>query len=140
MKKNIAIILLVFIGIVPAMSQSHGRHNKKHREITELVSDLSQNQKKKIDGIRKESKTKVLALRAQQKAVRDSIVSLMELEGDQSTALYPLFNREAELQVAVSREMYSTKLKIDEVLTKEQRAELRTACKKDGKPRNKTKE
>ena len=51
----------------------------------------------------------------------------MELEGDQSRHLNPLFEREAQLQAAVSREMYSAKVRIDDVLTREQRQGLRTA-------------
>ena len=53
-----------------------------------------------------------------------SIILFLEREGDQSRTLYPLFDREARLQVAISREMYATKLRIDEVLTKEQRQTL----------------
>lgn len=55
----------------------------------------------------------------------------MELEGDHSRELYPLFDREAQLQTAINREMYATKIRIDEVLTREQRQTLRNASRKD---------
>ncbi len=109
------------------------RHEKKHQEITELVSDLSATQKRKIDAISRDSKVKMSALRTQQKAVRDSIAMFMNLEGDHSKELYPLFDREATLQTAISREMYSTKLSVDALLTKEQRTQLRATMDKERK-------
>lgn len=130
----VAIILLPFtFHLSPCFAQHDGRHPEKKRptDITELVDDLSAPQKHKIDNISKESKVRVEALRRQRQAVRDSIRLYMELEGDQSKLLYPLFDREAQLQAAVSREMYSAKLRIDEVLTKEQRATLRKATRLD---------
>ena len=100
-----------------------------------MVGNLSAAQKRKIESIRQH----VDNLRKQQKAVRDSIAMYMELEGDQSAALYPLFDREAAINVAIGREMYAGKVRIDEVLTKEQRAELRKACTKDRHPHRKGK-
>lgn len=132
MKRYFILALLVAIA-APVVAQHDGRHpEKKHQaDITELVDDLSAPQKHKIDNISKESKERVETLRQQRQAVRDSIRLFMELEGDQSKALYPLFDREAQLQAAVSREMYSAKLRIDEVLTKEQRAAIRKASRRD---------
>ena len=130
----VAIILLPFtFHLSPCFAQHDGRHPEKKRQadITELVDDLSAPQKRKIENISKESKERVDALRASQRSVRDSISLYMEREGDQSKVLYPLFDREAQLQAAVSREMYSAKLRIDEVLTKEQRATLRKATRRD---------
>ena len=107
-----------------------GKKGERHKEITEMVSDLSSQQRKRLDAITDASKEKVSALRIRQKAVRDSITMYMEREGDQSRILYPLFEREAQLQCAISREMYATKVKIDELLTPEQRRQVRDACRK----------
>lgn len=101
-----------------------------HRDITKIVSDLSASQKKKLDAINEESKKNVDALRAQQKAVRDSIAMYIHREGDNSRILYPLFDREAQIQSSISREMYSTKIKIDAVLTAEQRKMVSEACRR----------
>lgn len=101
-----------------------------HRDITKIVSDLSASQKKKLDAINEESKKTVDALRAQQKAVRDSIAMYIHREGDNSRILYPLFDREAQIQSSISREMYSTKIKIDAVLTAEQRKMVSEACRR----------
>ncbi len=132
MKRYFILALLIAIA-APVVAQHDGRHPEKKlpTDITELVDDLSAPQKHKIDNISKESKSRVESLRQQRQAVRDSIRFYMELEGDQSKALYPLFDREAQLQAAVSREMYSAKLRIDEILTKEQRAALRKATRRD---------
>lgn len=134
MKKVILLILCACA--LPAMAQHDGKpREKKHRDITELVSDLSASQKRKIETISKESKERVGALRARKKEVCDSIAMFMERDGDQSRQLYPLFDREAALQVSINREMYQDKLKLDAVLTPEQRAELRSTMDRDKKKR-----
>ena len=129
--KKIVIITLLFVTALPAIAQREGkRGERRHRDITEMGSDLSASQKRKIDAIGKESKERVGAMRQQQKQVRDSIAMYMDRDGDQSRALYPLFEREANIQVSINREMYTTKRRIDEVLTVSQRDELRQAMKK----------
>ena len=135
MKRYLVLALLLALA-APVAAQHDGRQHgqKKRADITELVSDLSAPQKRKIENISKESKERVDALRKQQQAVRDSIRMYMEREGDQSKVLYPLFDREAQLKAAVDREMYATKLRLDEVLTKEQRAALRQAVQTDRAP------
>ena len=57
----------------------------------------------------------------------------MEKEGDQSDKLFPLFDREAAIQAEISKEMYTTRQQIDQVLTDEQLAEFRARCKADRK-------
>ena len=126
MKRTTLLLLLLALSL-PMAAQHDGRQpdKKKHADITELVGDLSAPQKRRLENITKESKARVDDLRRQQGAVRDSIRMYMDREGDQSAHLHPLFDREAQLQVALNREMYATKLRIDEVLTREQRATLR---------------
>lgn len=113
--------------------EGHDRHHEQRPDITELVSDLSSSQKSKLETITAESKKRVESLRKQQKALRDSIGSLMDREGDQSKALFPLFDREAKLQAEISREMYTTKVRIDQILSADQRKELNASCKKHKK-------
>lgn len=108
--------------------EERGRH--KHPNITEMISDLSSDQKQALKGITQESKARVKKLRSQQKAVRDSIATFMERDGDQSATLHPLFDREARLQSLISREMYATKVRVDEVLTPAQRQQVKEKCKK----------
>ena len=126
MKRHIILILLLAVAFPMMAQHDNPRHDKgKRTDITELVSDLSAPQKRKIEQISKDSKERVDALRNQQRAVHDSINIFMNREGDQSKVLFPLFEREAQLHVAIDREMYTTKLRIDEVLKPEQRSELR---------------
>lgn len=120
---------------VMAQREVRGAEGKSRPAISEVVDDLNAKQKHKIDNITKESKERVDALRRQQQAVRDSITMMLDREGDQSQLLFPLFDREAKLHAAISREMYTTKLRMDEVLTKEQRDKLRKAYSKDRNPR-----
>lgn len=137
-------ILFLTLTLLLALSLSAQRNGDKHRDrkppdITQLVSNLSDSQKSKLETITNESRQRIDKLRNQQKAVRDSIAGYMEREGDQSKYLYPLFDREAKLQAEISREMYITKVHIDKVLTKEQRAEFQKASKEQRKKHGKKK-
>lgn len=128
MKRYLLIAFTLLLAMPMAAQTDHTK--RKHPEVTEVVNDLSAPQKHKIEAVSRESRERTDALRRQQRAVRDSINRYMNLEGDQSQTLYPLFDREAALQAAVSREMYTTKLRIDAILTADQRATLRAACRR----------
>ncbi len=133
-KKFFVIILMLSLcgATIAQTKKNESRENgRKRPEVTELVKDLSPLQKRKIESISKESKAKIEGFRSQQKAVRDSIGNIIERSGDQSKLLFPLFDREGALQSRISQEMYKTKLKIDEVLTKEQAKELKNAISKN---------
>lgn len=118
-----------------------GPHDRQGRrpDITKIVSNLSDAQKEKLETLMEASRQRVDKLRHQQQAVRDSIALYMDRDGNQSKKLYLLFDREAKLQVEISREMYNTKVRIDEVLTKEQRQQFRQASKEQKKHKNKKK-
>ena len=142
MKKILTLaLLLAAVPMLPAahaQQHRHGDHKQQHRpDITELVSDLNSSQKSKLETITNESRQRVDRLRARQKAVRDSISMFMDRDGDQSKTLYPLFDREARLQAELSREMYATKPRIDQILTPEQRSELLKVNKKHRNQRKK---
>ena len=124
---RIPLLAMAIVAVTPAMAQRGDAKREAPRDITQIVSDLSVSQKKKLDAINEDSKARVGVLRARQKAVRDSIAMYIHRDGDQSKVLYPLFEREAQIQCNISREMYSTKLKIDAVLTPEQRRQVRDA-------------
>lgn len=124
MKKYIFLVIAIILALPLAAQHDKRPAHKQQPELTEIVKDLSAIQKRKVETITRDSKERIDTLRKQQQAAHDSIVLFLEREGDQSRTLYPLFDREARLQVAISREMYATKLRIDEVLTKEQRQTL----------------
>ena len=139
MKKILSIAVVAIVALQCSVAFAQRPHQERdcerpkgecRPEITELVSDLSSGQKSKLEAITKESKNRVERLRKEQKQVRDSIERFMDMEGDHSKELFPLFDREARLQAEISREMYATKVRFDEVLTKEQRKELMASRKK----------
>lgn len=134
MKKILFLALTLLLGsAVLAQKPTDHRREGKRPDITKLVSNLTDNQKGKLETITNDSRQRVEKLRARKKSVRDSIALYMDREGNQSKYLNPLFDREAKIQSEISREMYSTKVRIDEVLTKEQRAEFQKASKEQRK-------
>lgn len=138
MKKVLFLTLTLVLGLsLSAQRQGGQRHKDQRPDITQLVSNLTDAQKNKLETITTESRQRVDKLRARQKAVRDSIALYIDREGNQSKYLNPLFDREARIQADISREMYSTKVRIDEVLTKEQRAEFQKASKQQRKKHGK---
>ena len=94
------------------------------------MSNLSLKQKKSLLEVRERSQNRVNELKAQLATVRDSIRDYIHRDGDNSKVLYPLFDREGELQASISREMYALRLKIDAILTPEQLKEFREAIEK----------
>ena len=138
MKKTLTLLMIVLLGGTLLAQGSPDAHRKHHRraeppKIEEMVSDLSAVQKKKLESITQDCKTKTDKLRADLQTIRTKIRALMDKEGDQSDKLFPLFDREAALQAEISKEMYSTRQKIDQVLTAEQLAQFRACCKADRK-------
>ena len=127
MKRKIILCVCFALCATLAMAQKpKGDNSHKERpHIEEIVDDLSQTQKRKLNSIREESKKRIDALQVQKQAVRDSIHNLMQQEGDNSTRLFPLFDREGRIRAAISKEFYQTRLRIDEVLNKEQREKVR---------------
>lgn len=113
----------------------HGRHQERPK-VEEMVSNLSKRQQSRLEAISADSRAQVEKKRAELNAVRQTIRQLMEKEGDQSAKIFPLLDREAALEADISKIMYRTRLQIDEVLTKEQVAELRAKIEADQKDRD----
>ena len=134
MKKILSLALVILACTTLAAQKPSGeRREQKRPDITQLVSNLTDSQKAKLETITAESRQRVDKLHARQQAVRDSIALYMDREGDQTKFLYPLFDRSAKIQAEISREMYATKVRIDKVLTKEQREEFHKASKQHRK-------
>ena len=103
-------------------------------DITDFVGDLSDEQREKLHELSKENKEKMTAFRQQQEKLRDSINTIIRLEGDHSEELLPLIELRAQLRVAMDMELYRCRLLTRQILTDEQAKELRekteAACKK----------
>lgn len=120
MKKLLVVLALLLCFGVEAQDKAPQHRGKKPFKIEKFVSDLSASQKKQLDEITSASKQRVDVIEKDLRAVRDSIRNIMNTYGDHSKQLDPLFNREAQLQVNISREMYAAKVQMDKVLTKAQ--------------------
>lgn len=109
-------------------------NNDLESEITDFVGDLNDEQREKLHELSKETKEKMTAFRQQQEKLRDSINTIIRLEGDHSDELLPLIELRAQLRVAMDMELYRCRLLTRQILTDEQAKELRekteAACKK----------
>lgn len=130
----LALLLAGSVCAQPGSGCNHGKH-REFPKIEEMVSNLTQVQKKKLETITTESKAAVEKKRAELDAIRKEIRSLMDKEGDQSAKIFPLMDREGDVKAEIGKIMYRTRLKIDEVLTKEQIAEFRAKREADRKKR-----
>ena len=88
--------------------------------IANFVGDLSEEQREKLHELSKENKEKMTAFRQQQKKLRDSINTIIRLEGDHSEELLPLIELRVRLRVAMDMELYRCRLQTRQILTEEQ--------------------
>ena len=147
MKRVLFTIIAICIAFTASAQQGPKGHKgagpKENIKIEDFVSDLSAQQKSKIDAITRRSTKVIENYRKQQKSVRDSIRSYMSTADDLSEILFPLYEREGALQSEISKEYYRTKVAIDKVLTSEQYKQLREKMasrrqnKKQDKPKTK---
>lgn len=123
MKKFLIVTLFVLAATLGGLqAQKPGDRSETLRTdyMAEMVGNLSCKQKKQLDALYNEMKPRIFALKQNLEEVRDSIAVALNVYGDNSAKLFPLFDREAQLQAEVSREYYRTKVAIDNILTKEQ--------------------
>ena len=125
--KNIIFVIMLVLLVSSAVAQrpSDKIKHKEQFRIENIVSDLSASQKKRLNTIYDEVHKAIEKLRNEQKTVRDSIQTYIEMSGDHTAQLNPLFDRESSLQAAISKQMYATRLRIEDVLTDEQNAQVR---------------
>ena len=112
------IVALAFAFTLSAQAPYKG--GAKKEKIEDIVTDLTPQQKSRIDAITQRSSKNVEKYRSQLKTVRDSIRLYMKSRDDNSAKVFPLYDREARLRAELSKEYYRTKVAIDAVLTPEQ--------------------
>lgn len=122
MKKTLFAILTVLIATTLSAQRPRddGRQKNGKEKIEEIVTDLSSQQKTRIDAITKRSSKNIEHYRSELQAVRDSIRIYMSKREDHSDKVFALYDREAILQAELSKEYYRSKVAIDAVLTPEQ--------------------
>lgn len=119
--KRIVIILSLLILYNTTWAQKTDRPQLPREMIIEdFVDNLSIRQKKQLNAVRLASKSKLENLKNELNIVRDSIRINMDMYGDNSMVLFPLFEREANIQKEISKETYRVKVRIDNILTREQ--------------------
>lgn len=136
MKKSITFILVFcFCGMLFAQQQPSGHRHQRPEppKIEEMVSDLSAIQKKRLESATESSRKKIDKLQTNLSNVRKQIRTLLKAEGDQSEKLFPLYEREGDIQAEISKEMYRCRIQIDNILTKEQLQEFRAHIEKERK-------
>lgn len=130
MRKTLLLIFVLTLALVQAFAQQgSATHKKMPPKVEEVVSDLSAAQKRQLNNIREERKKRIDELNKQKESVQDSIHLFLNRDGDQSVTLYRLFDREATIRTTIAKEMYAARLRIDAVLTAEQRALMRKSSK-----------
>ena len=126
--KRFIVIIFTLLCFTTLYAQKRGQGRPMVQpNIEEMVSNLSARQKKSLETVSEQSKAKVGKMQKELKAVRKKIGDIMqhESDGDQSAKLFPLVDREAQLQAEITKEMYRTKVAIDAILTPEQIKEFR---------------
>ena len=130
MKKIMLILIVVVWGCaIEAQNPNQPRHRELPPTALEVVSNLSNTQKKQLKELYKETRNTMQQLDGQLHALRDSIHTLMEMEGDNSVKLFPMLDREGRLQAELAKTTYRMRLSIDEILTEEQLTEFKKAMK-----------
>lgn len=131
MKKTLAIALSILFTIILVAQPSKPMRGPMAKDelpnIEKMVSNLTPIQKKRIETITANSKKEVFKLKTELESIRSQIGKLNNKEGDQSSLIFPLFDRESQIMAEISKEMYRCRLKIDEVLTPEQIKEFRNS-------------
>ena len=139
MKKFLSLILAISFVVTLSAQAPHrdGQHHGKKEKIEDVITDLTPQQKSKIDAITQRSSKNIESCRKQLHVVRDSIRLYMESREDNSSKVFPLYDREARLQAELSKEYYRTKVAVDAVLTPEQytRFQQHVKSKRAKKPR-----
>lgn len=123
---TVSLLCISFVFAQQPKKNHHAHQNVNPPRIEEMVGDLSAIQKKRIEVVTSNSKAKVDKLQTELNSVKQQIRKIIhDSEDDQSAVLFPLIDRECELQAAINKEMYSARIKIDAILTPDQKKEFR---------------
>lgn len=119
MKRALLLVFALAVAFTLSAQAPHRGGGKKEK-IEDIITDLTPQQKSRIDAITQRSSKTVENYRSQLKTVRDSIKLYMGSRNDNSNKVFPLYDREARLRAELGKEYYRTKVAIDAVLTPEQ--------------------
>ena len=134
MKRNFLIFvgicfLFLFAGQANAQKKEYNkamrcRYMPYEKQVEEVLTNLTDNQRKMLHKLSKENKEYMDKYRKDRDQLKKTIKSLLEMKEDVSEALFPLIDMKARLEAEKEKNLYKMKLKIDEILTPEQRIEM----------------
>ena len=134
MKRNFLILvgicfLFLFAGQANAQKEEYNkamryRYMPYEKQVEEVLTNLTDNQRKMLHKLSKENKEYMDKYRKDRDQLKKTIKSLLEMKEDVSEALFPLIDMKARLEAEKEKNLYKMKLKIDEILTPEQRIEM----------------
>lgn len=134
MKRNILIIagiccMFLFGGHVNAQKEEYKkamryRFEPYEKQVEVVLTNLTDNQREALHKLSKENKEYMKKYRKDREQLEKTIESLLAMKEDVSEALFPLIDMKSRLEAEKEKNFYKIKLKIDSILTAEQRAEM----------------
>ena len=134
MKRNILIIvgiccMFLFGGQVNAQKEEYKkamryRFEPYEKQVEVVLTNLTDNQREALHKLSKENKEYMKKYRKDREQLEKTIESLLAMKEDVSEALFPLIDMKSRLEAEKEKNFYKIKLKIDSILTAEQRAEM----------------
>ena len=134
MKRNILIIagiccMFLFAGQVNAQKEEYKkamryRFEPYEKQVEMVLTNLTDNQREALHKLSKENKEYMKKYRKDREQLEKTIESLLAMKEDVSEALFPLIDMKSRLEAEKEKNFYKIKLKIDSILTAEQRAEM----------------
>ena len=134
MKRNNLIIagiccMFLFGGQVNAQKEEYKkamryRFEPYEKQVEVVLTNLTDNQREALHKLSKENKEYMKKYRKDREQLEKTIESLLAMKEDVSEALFPLIDMKSRLEAEKEKNFYKIKLKIDSILTAEQRAEM----------------
>ncbi|MBR5784800.1 MAG: hypothetical protein IKY43_06515 [Bacteroidales bacterium] len=132
MKTKILIFALAISSIIAASNTLLAQHGPKHnfkwlpREVIvkKILDDLSTDQRNTLVQMSKENRERMDKYRKELKSLNDSIMMLRKKDGNNSEILFPLVDRLYKLEAEKDKSLYLYELKIDSILTAEQKIKI----------------
>lgn len=134
MKRNILIIagiccMFLFGGQVNAQKEEYKkamryRFEPYEKQVEVVLTNLTDNQREALHKLSKENRDYMEKYRKDREQLEKTIESLLAMKEDVSEALFPLIDMKSRLEAEKEKNFYKIKLKIDSILTAEQRAEM----------------
>jgi Spy/CpxP family protein refolding chaperone len=100
------------------------RFEPYEKQVEVVLTNLTDNQREALHKLSKENKEYMKKYRKDREQLEKTIESLLAMKEDVSEALFPLIDMKSRLEAEKEKNFYKIKLKIDSILTAEQRAEM----------------